>query len=660
MATTTKRIRVTELDFTEIKNNLKLYLKSQPKFADYNFEGSAMNTLLDVLAYNTHYNAVYSNMVANEMFLDSAVKRDSIVSLAKHLGYTPRSSTAPSAVINVTINSPAGSPATLTMPSGTTFSTQVNGTSFSYVTQSDLTIVPSSGVYTFTNVNVKEGTSIRYEYTKNSADTNQRFLIQDDRADTSTLKVSVQNSTTDATVTTFTRAENILDIKDTSEVYFLNAVEDGQYEITFGDGVLGKALSDGNIVVLEYLITNEDTSNGAKTFTLSSTVGGTTNATVTTVSNSQGGAIREGLDSIKFNAPKYYSSQNRAVTAEDFKVILPQLYGNVDSMQVWGGEDNDPPIYGKVFLSIKPVTGTTLTETTKASITKDILSSKVMVSITPEIVDPLYICIMPTINVYWNPNSTTSTAGDISTRVKAAVSNYYDTEIKNFDSVFRFSKFSKIIDEADIGITSNITTFRIEQHFTAVLNEKFKYTTNFYNPLFTQGAGAPTNLSSTGFYLTGSTNLHFLDDDGAGNVRSYYLEQGTSTRVYTNSQQGTINYKTGQIIVDQLSVTSTVLDNNEVKIYVTPNSNDVVSVRNVLLMINPANVVVNTIVDKVATGESTAGVDYTVSSSHNLSQTGQTTTTSTSISSAGSTSSSSSSSSSSGSSSSGSSGSSGY
>ena len=374
MATTTKRIRVTELDFTEIKNNLKSYLKAQPKFADYNFEGSAINTLLDVLAYNTHYSAVYSNMVANEMFLDSAVKRDSIVSLAKHLGYTPRSSTAPTAVINVTINSPAGSPATLTMPSGTTFSTQVNGTSYSYVTQSDLTIVPSSGVYTFTNVNIKEGTSIRYEYTKDSADFNQRFLIQDDRADTSTLKVLVQNSTTDATTTTFTRAENILDVKDTSEVYFLNAVEDGQYEVTFGDGILGKALSDGNIIVLEYLITNEETSNGAKTFTLSSTVGGTTNATITTVSNSQGGAVRETLDSIKFNAPKYYSSQNRAVTAEDFKVILPKLYGNVDSMQVWGGEDNDPPIYGKVFLSIKPVTGTTLTETTKASITKDIFT----------------------------------------------------------------------------------------------------------------------------------------------------------------------------------------------------------------------------------------------------------------------------------------------
>ena len=285
MATTTKRIRVTELDFTEIKNNLKSYLKAQPKFADYNFEGSAINTLLDVLAYNTHYSAVYSNMVANEMFLDSAVKRDSIVSLAKHLGYTPRSSTAPTAVINVTINSPAGSPATLTMPSGTTFSTQVNGTSYSYVTQSDLTIVPSSGVYTFTNVNIKEGTSIRYEYTKDSADFNQRFLIQDDRADTSTLKVLVQNSTTDATTTTFTRAENILDVKDTSEVYFLNAVEDGQYEVTFGDGILGKALSDGNIIVLEYLITNEETSNGAKTFTLSSTVGGTTNATITTVSN---------------------------------------------------------------------------------------------------------------------------------------------------------------------------------------------------------------------------------------------------------------------------------------------------------------------------------------------------------------------------------------
>jgi len=621
MAQTTKRINVSEVDFTSIKSNLKTYLTSQDAFKDYNFEGSAMNTLLDVLSYNTHYNAVYANMVANEMFLDSAVKRDSVVSLAKHLGYTPSSSTSPTARINITVNNPVGAPAQLTMPKGTVFRSRVSDNNYQFVTTADVTIVPTEGVYTFTNIDLREGTLLQLFYTKNSALT-QRFIIPEPNIDTSVLSVKVQNSVSDLETRTFTKAENILDIKNTSNVYFINGVENGQYEITFGDGVLGTALDDGNIIILEYIVSNEDEANGASTFTLATAVGGSTNATITTVINAQNGGPRETVDSIKFNAPKFYSAQNRAVTAEDYKVILPKLYNNVDTMQVWGGEDNDPPVYGKVFMSIKPKTGRSLTTSTKDAIKNDILKSKTMVSITPEIVDPVYICIIPTINAYWNPNATTSTYTDISAKVRTAVMNYATTEIKNFDSVLRYSKLTNIIDRADVGIVSNITTLRCERHFDAILNVKSKYTINFYNPLFTQGVGAPTNLSSTGFTIAGLANTLYLDDDGGGNIRSYYLEEGSSTRVYVNSQQGQIDYATGKIVIDQLNVTATTLDNNAVEVFVTLNSNDIVSVRNVLLMINESDITVNTIVDKVATGESSAGVDYQTTGSNELSKTG--------------------------------------
>ena len=286
------------------------------------------------------------------------------------------------------------------------------------------------------------------------------------------------------------------------------------------------------------------------------------------------------------------------MTAEDYKVILPKLYNNVDTMQVWGGEDNDPPIYGKVFLSIKPKTGKTLTTSTKAAITNTVLAGKNMVSITPEIVNPVYIDIIPTVNVYWNPNVTSSSYTDISSKVRQDILNFANTEIKSFDSVFRYSKFVNVIDRADKGIVSNVTTIRCQRYFDAILNTESKYTINFYNPIFTQGAGSPTNISSTGFNIAGRTQTLYLDDDGAGNIRSYYLEEGSSTKVYVNSTQGQIDYATGKIIVDQLNITSTVLDENQVKIFVTLNSNDIVSVRNVLLTINESDITVNTIVDK--------------------------------------------------------------
>ena len=321
-----KRLTVSDLEFDDIKTNLKTFLKQQDQFTDYDFEGSAMASILDVLAYNTHYNAVYANVLANEMFIDSADLRNSIVSHAKHLGYTARSATAPFADITLVVNDASG--ATLTASQGTTFQTDIGGTTYNYLVKEDTTITPVSGVYTFSNLEIYEGTLVNNKYTVDTTNADQRFLIRNALADTTTLQVKVQNSSTDSTTTTYTLASDLADVTSTSSVYYLEATEDSQYEVIFGDGVLGKALSTGNIV------TNGDESNGASSFSLSGTVGGFSNVSITVNSASANGAEPETADSIRFNAPKTYTTQNRAVTAKDYESKVKQLYSNAKSVQV--------------------------------------------------------------------------------------------------------------------------------------------------------------------------------------------------------------------------------------------------------------------------------------------------------------------------------------
>jgi len=622
-----KRIRITELDFDNIKSNLKAFLKSQDKFKDFDFEGSGMSVLMDLLAYNTHYNAYYANMVANEMFLDTAVKRDSVLAHAKMLGYVPRSSTSPTARINVTVNNPSGSPTVLTMPRGTLFNTTVADTTYQYVVLSDISTTVTGGVYSFLDVPVREGTLVNFQYVNDASDDTQRFLIQDAKADTSTLKVSVREGVTGSATVVYEQYSNYIDVASDSEVYFLEAADKGYYEIKFGDGIIGKELPDGAVITISYLITNEEESNGANRFTLATSVGGSTDATISVVSNSTGGSKRESVDSVKFNAPRYRSSQNRAVTADDYKVIVPKLYPNVDAIQVWGGEDNDPPVYGKVFLCIKPKTGERLTSLTKQSISDGILANKSMVSITPEITDPVYLHIVPSVTVYWNPNSTESSESVIEQKVRDTIMNYYNTEIKNFDSVFRFSKLMRLIDQSDVGIVSNITTLKLERHIVAKLGQEIRYILKTYNKIYTQGPGTPSAISSTGFIPSGRTEVHFLDDDGNGVVRAYYLEEGTNTKVYTNLNQGTVNYATGEVVVDALNPASTVEPNRVIIVRIVPESNDVVSVRNSLLLIEEQDIKVESIVDKIATRESSAGTDYQTTSSFDVSRNASTETT---------------------------------
>ena len=612
-----RRINVTDLDFDGIKNNLKTFLKQQDQLTDYDFEGSTMSPLLDVLAYNTHYNAVYANVLANEMFLDSADLRNSIVSHAKHVGYTPRSATAPVAFLNVTVNNATGS--TLTAARGTTFTTTVDGTSYNYVVRDATTITPTDGVYTFSSLPVYEGTLIDNKYTVDTTNADQRFLIQNDLADTTSLKVTVQNSSSDSTTSTYTLATDLADITSTSKIYYLEGAEDNQYEVKFGDGILGAALSTGNIVTLSYIVTNAEESNGASSFSLSGTLGGFSNVTITTATNSANGAQPETPDSIRFNAPKQYASQNRTVTTNDYASKVKQIYTNAQSVQVWGGEDNSTPVYGRVYISIKPVSGATLTEAKKTDIITQLKDFNVA-SVTPVIQDPETTSLQLSVDVKYDAKSTTRSSDSIKALVSSAITTFNTDNLGQFDGLFRHSKFIETINKVDTSILSNITTVKMHKSFTATTSGATTYTISynnaFYNPHSGHNASGGGVLTSSGFKINGdTTNEYFLDEDGAGNVRLYYLVG--QTRTYTNNTQGTIDYTNGSITLNSLFITSVSnvdgATSTAVRLTVIPNSVDVIPVRNQVIEIDETNTTVTVSAD---TYDTTSGIGYTASTSY--------------------------------------------
>ena len=612
-----KKLSVTDLDFDDIKSNLKNFLRQQDQLSDYDFDGSTMATLLDVLAYNTHYNAVYANVLANEMFLDSADLRNSIVSHAKHVGYTPRSATSPVAFLNVTVNNATGN--TLTAIRGTTFTTTVDEVTYNYVVKDATTITPTDGVYTFSNLPIYEGTLVNNTYTVDTSNADQRFLIQNNLADTTTLKVTVQNSSTDTTSSTYTLSTDLADITSTSKVYYLEGAEDQQYEIKFGDGILGAALSTGNIVSLSYVVTNAEESNGASLFSLSGNIGGFSDVAISTTTNSANGAQPETPDSIRFNAPRQYAAQNRAVTPNDYKSRVKSIYANAKSVSVWGGEDNDTPFYGRVYISIKPIAGATLTETKKTDIINQLKEFNVA-SITPIIEDPETTSVQLNVNVKYDAKSTTQTADSINALVTSAITNFNTNNLQEFDSIFRHSKFIETVSKVDDSILSNITTVKLHKSFTAVTTGSTSYTVNYnnalYNPHSGHNASAGGILTSSGFKISGdATNEYFLDEDGAGNVRLYYLV-GT-TRTYSNSSQGTINYSTGVITINSLNITSVSnvdgATSTAIRLTVIPSSVDVIPVRNQVLEIDETNTTVSVSAD---TYDTTSGIGYTSATSY--------------------------------------------
>ncbi len=628
MATTDKRLDITDLDFDDIKGNLKTFMRNQSDFTDYDFEGSGMSALLDVLAYNTHYLAMNMNMVANESFLDTASIRSSVVSHAKTLGYTPNSARCPIAYINVSLNNSATdggafeSLSTATIPVGTVFTTKIDDINYQFVTTSEYTISKTDGVLNFTNIPIYEGTFVTNRYTVNTKNVDQKFLINDPRGDTSTLLVDVFDSKSSTSSTTFTLSTDATQASSTSSVYFLQESIDGKFEVYFGDGIIGKALSNDNVVRLRYVVTNKAEANGANIFSTTASISGITNVTTSTVSAASGGAEPESVQSIKFNAPLDYAAQGRAVTINDFKAIVPKVYPNAKSVQVYGGEDAETPVYGRVYISIVPTSGS-ITTSTKNQIVSDLKNSYTIASVIPEIVDPIYTNIELKVSFNYNAKNTVKSSETLSSNILSTITDYNTNNLTQFNRPFRYSIFTGLIDNTDSSITSNITTIKLSQNFTPTLNIATKYTLNFnnaiYNPHSGHNATAGGVLSSTGFTISDNTNEMFLDDDGMGNVRLYYVTSG-ATKTYVDSTAGTINYATGKIILTSLTISSISnvdgVSSSTIKVKVIPDSNDVIAVRNQVLQIDLTNTSITPQIDTVATGSASSGVGVSTASSY--------------------------------------------
>ena len=609
------KLVVADFDFDIVKSNLKSFLQDQPEFSDYNFEGSGFAVLLDTLAYNTHYLGFNANMLANEMYLDSADIRKNIVSLAKMLGYTPTSAKSPVANVDILLNNASG--ATVSMAKGTAFTSKVNDVNYQFVTNEDIIMTPQDGVYRFSNVNIYEGTLATYRYTVDSTDVDQKFIIPNVNADTSTLKVTIQNSNSDTTQTTYTLASGLKGLTNTSKAYFLQETDTGRFEVYFGDDVIGSKLSDGNIVILQYVVSNREEANGASSFSLSGNIGGFTNATITTNSSAQGGSDPETKESIRFNAPLQYTAQDRAVTTTDYETLVKSIYPNVQSISAWGGEDDETPVYGVVKIAVKAKSGSTLTNTTKNSIITSLKPYNVA-SVRPEIVDPEVTSLVLVVNAKFNKQATAKTSDTLKSEITNTLSNYTTNTLSSFDGIFRYSKVTGLIDDVDNSILSNITTVKMRKPFTPTLSSSTKYNVYFRNAIYNPHSGHQSVITSTGFKVAGNNNEMFFDDDGAGNLRVYYLVSGIKT--YHNSTQGTIDYSTGQITINSLNVAS--ISNirgsasSVIEITAVPSSNDIVPVRDQILEIDVSNSIVNVTEDTFVGGSSEAGVGYTTTSSY--------------------------------------------
>ena len=476
--------QLNNLDFADIKTALKDYMRAQTDFTDYDFEGSAISQILDVMAYNTYYTAFNTNMVVNETFLDSATLRDNVVSIAKQLGYTPKSITAPQAAVDMVLTFTGTAPAEVSLKAGSGFVTNYDGSLYRYILKDDNKVSVVNKVATFTGVPIYEGSQLVSNTVVDTSIKNQRFIIENAGIDTNTLNVRVFQAANSSIFTDYKVANNILDIGATDKIYFINEIEDEKYEIFFGDGVLGKKLEDNNVVQLSYIVTNGTATNGAKTFTFNGLMedeNGTTItlpfavSSLTTSSKASGGADIETIDKIKYNAPKFYGSQNRAVTGNDYKAIVRNLYPATSDVIVFGGEDQEPPAYGKVFLSVKPTEAASLSSFTKNELTSE-LKKYTVASIRPEFVDPSILYLELTSNIYYTGTKTQLLPLEIATKASNAIVEYLKTsQTEKFNGKFRYSKFIGVIDNSDISINSNDTDVTMRKDFDNTLHRMQMY-----------------------------------------------------------------------------------------------------------------------------------------------------------------------------------------
>ena len=606
-------LNVTELDFADIKNNLKNFLKQQTEFNDYDFEGSGLNVLLDVLAYNTHYNALNAHYSLNESFLDSAQIRGNVVTRAKLLGYTPRSVLSPRATVNIVVTKPNSGtiPTVLELTKGTKLNTVVSGEEFQFVVLNTQQATLSGSTWTFNNVTLVEGTSRELKYRVDNDIENQKFQLSDFDADTSTLRVRVQANEESTAFDVYTKFETLKGVDSTSKVYYLQENPSGYYEVYFGDGVTGFKPTNNNIVTVDYVTTKGTESNGANLFTMVDDIGTFDNIAVSLVAAAAGGAEEETMESIRFNAPLTFISQNRAVTADDYAAIIKKEFSNIDSISTWGGEDNDPPDYGRVYVCIKPLLAETLTTAEKTNITGAILKGKNVVSITPQIVDPNFTYLELDVSFKYNPNLTDRSSVDLQSVVRDTITDYNFNNLNKFDGVFRHSQLTRNIDNSDPAILNTTVRPRMFQNITPVNNALNNFSLSFSSPFFQSGNSSAFLISSSAFKINNVD--HFFGDEPITdstkrNVIVYKVVNEVNTTVIKSA--GEIDVNKGTILLNNFTPDTT----DNIKITVLPNSLDLGPKRDQLISIDNSFVVITPEIDTIAVAGSAGSIDYTTTS----------------------------------------------
>ena len=619
-----RRINASELDFDNIKTNLVAYMKATDStFNDYNYEGSAMSTIIDVLAYVTHVNSMNANFALNETFLDTSQLRTSVVSHAKLLGYTPRSIAPSVAYIDMTMAKGTATPfwnhdgnnvpLPLTMTRGTKFSTTIDGVTYPMFASDTTTInYNETDGWKFYNIKIEQGTlaSINYTYQNNAFES---YIIPANNVNTASIKVTVTDSSATDASKVYALNTNMVTLDGTSEVYFLEEGRDGYYEVKFGDNIIGKRPGNGNTITIEYATIPSGTDvNGATVFTMTDSLNGNTDETITLVTKATGGAARESKEAIKFNAPLAHISQNRAVTPDDYKSIIKNEFADLEAVAVWGGEDNDVPDYGKVYVSIKPLSGEVLTEAQKTTIKTNILKPKNVVSITPVLVDPDYTYIDLEVYFKYNPNKATVTASGLATSIRNTLVSYNNDTLKSFNGVYRDSNVGKLIDDTNVAIISNITRVKMTKKITPTLGTATKYTLKF-NQALTDLDGSTSSLGS---FIT-STVFTFNGEDCK--LKDFY-DSSSDTRIVQIvntggivqlASVGDVNEEEGTVTLNSFNPTALPTGSTTIDVTVKPASNDVSPTRNELLTINTSTAIISGEVDTMATGGTTAGIDYT-------------------------------------------------
>lgn len=602
---------VTELDFDKIKDSIKDHFRSQSKYNSWDFDGSGLSLLLDILAYNTHYNAMVAHLSLNETFLDSAQIRGNVVSHAKLLGYVPRSFTASKAVISFSVTAGVTPPAYLQLDRGTRFTTTLDQVSYTFVVLETASAPLLGGVYTFSNIEVTQGTLKRMLYRVDNALENQKFTMSDDNIDTNTMRVRIKANEESSEYAIYTKFTTLVGINETSQIYYLQEDSQGTYEIYFGDGVLGKKPTSNNIVEIEYVYTTGKTANGATTFTASDMVSGYNVTSISTVTASYGGAVRETIESIRYNAPLTFVAQNRAVTADDYRALILKSVGYIESISVWGGEDAEAPDYGKVYIAIKPNGADFLTADQKNNIIGNVLKGKNVVSITPVIVDPQYTYLSLDVYFKYNPNLTDRTKIELQGLIRNTVSAYNDNNLKKFDGVFRFSQFLRDIDKSDPSILNSTARVFMYKDITPNPAVNNSFVLEYSSPIY-QTHSTDDIITSSSFLINGVEH-YFGDTPIVGtNNRTVYLYKTVNGNRIKIKDAGLIEPALGKVTLTGFRPD----DASSIRITVIPNSNDLAPKRNQLLEINLLTTSVIGEIDTIAVAGSAGAINYTTTARH--------------------------------------------